>query len=52
MTNVTNKEPYLQAYYPPRPTKWTLFMRQCFPWQVIRFVILNWKMLKLMRDSH
>lgn len=52
MTKALNRDPYLQAYYPPQPTKFTLFMRQFLPWQIIRFVVINLKMLKLMRDSH
>ena len=51
MTKATNKEPYLQAYYPPQPTKFTLFTRKFIPWQMVRFVIINLKILKLMRNS-
>jgi len=44
---VTNKDPYEQAFYPPKPTKWTLFMRKFLPWQIIRFIIINMKMVWL-----
>ena len=47
-----NKEPYQQAYYPPKPTGLTCFMRKFLPWQFVRFVIINLKMIKLMSRSH
>jgi len=48
----TNKEPYQQAYYPPTPTGWTRYMRTSLPWQAFRFLVINFKMLKLMSKSH
>ncbi len=47
-----NREPYQQAYYPPRPTTLTRFMRKFLPWQLVRFAVINLKMIKLMRKSH
>lgn len=49
---ITNKEPYQQAYYPPRPTGFTRFMRTCLLWQFWRFLVINLKMFKLMSKSH
>jgi hypothetical protein len=49
---VTNKEPYQQAYYPPKPTKLTCFMRKFLPWQMLRFAVINFKMIRLMGKSH
>ena len=49
---VTNKEPYQQAYYPPIPTQWTRYMRTSLLWQLYRFAVINFKMLKLMARSH
>lgn len=52
MTNrITNKEPYQQAYYPPMPTGLTCYMRKSILWQGIRFIIINFKILKLMAKS-
>ncbi len=48
----TNKEPYQQAYYPPKPTRFTRYMRKFLPWQFIRFIVINLKMIKLMANSH
>ena len=48
----TNKEPYQQAYYPPKPTGTTIYMRRFLPWQIIRFIVINLKMMKLMARSH
>jgi hypothetical protein len=47
-----NREPYQQAYYPPRPTTFTRAMRKFLPWQLVRFLVINLKMIKLMRKSH
>ena len=53
-TSVTamNREPYQQAYYPPRPTTLTRSMRKFLPWQLVRFLVINLKMIMLMRKSH
>ncbi|MGO8738198.1 hypothetical protein [Rhodoblastus sp.] len=48
----TNKEPYQQAYYPPKPTGFTCYMRKFPPWQFIRFIVLNLKIMKLLGSSH
>lgn len=47
-----NKEPYQQAYYPPAPTGFTRHMRTSLVWQCIRFLVINFKILKLMGKSH
>ena len=52
MTKQMNKEPYQQAYYPPTPTGITKYMRSNILWQLVRFAVINFKMLKLMRKSH
>ncbi|HJW24594.1 MAG TPA: hypothetical protein VJ576_06825 [Rhodocyclaceae bacterium] len=52
MMKIANKEPYQQAYYPPAPTTFTRLMRTSFLWQAVRFLVINLKMLKLMRNSH
>jgi hypothetical protein len=52
MSKPINKEPYQQAYYPPVPTGITRHMRNNIIWQIVRFIVINVKMLKLMRNSH
>ncbi len=49
---MTNPEPYQQAYYPPKPTGLTRWSRVSLLWQLIRFVVINLKMLKLLAKSH
>lgn len=49
---MSNKEPYQQAYYAPAPTGFTRWMRTFVPWQLVRFVVINLKMLRLMGKSH
>ena len=34
------------------PTRWTIFLRTFIPWQMVRFVVINLKMLRLIRRSH
>ncbi len=38
--------------YAPRPTRMTLFLRTFLPWQLVRFVAINLKMLRLIAKSH
>lgn len=47
-----NSKPYEQAYYPPKPNRFTRFMRTCVIWQFIRFIVINIKMLKVVSKSH
>jgi hypothetical protein len=47
----TNKDPYQQAFYAPTPNGFTRFMRTCVLWQVVRFIVINYKILKLMSKS-
>ena len=44
--------PYTQNDFTPVPTKFSVFMRTCIPWQFIRFVIVNIKMLIVVSKSH
>jgi len=46
------KRSYSQEYYAPMPTKTTLFWRNFVPWQAIRFLVLNLKILKIVVKGH
>jgi hypothetical protein len=39
-------------FYAPKPTRWTLFLRTFLPWQMWRFVLINVKMIGIIRRSH
>lgn len=41
-----------EAFFATRPTRWTLFLRTFIPWQVVRFVAINLKMVRLIGRSH
>ncbi len=47
-----------RPWRPPRtpdaalPTRLTVFMRTFVPWQLLRFAVINLKMLRLIRRSH
>ena len=36
----------------PVPTRGTIFLRTFIPWQIVRFVAINLKMLRLIWRSH
>ncbi|MGB9609700.1 MAG: hypothetical protein ACPL7M_01915 [Bryobacteraceae bacterium] len=45
--------PHLRPwFYATKPTWWTRFLRTFLPWQVVRFIVINLKMLVLIRRSH
>jgi len=43
------RQPYEQSFYPAVPTRFTKAMRTNLLWQLFRFVILNIKMLRMVR---
>jgi hypothetical protein len=43
---------YYDEAYPPVPDETTLFWRKFLPWQLIRFVILNIKMIRIVAGGH
>ena len=47
-----NERAYKKEFYPPVPTGLTKYMRQNLIWQIIRFISINLKMLKVVRKSH
>ncbi len=36
----------------PKPTRFTLFLRQFLPWQLFRFVVINLKMFRMIGKGH
>lgn len=43
---------YSDESYPPFPTKGTLFWRRFVPWQVIRFFVLNLRIIRIVVGGH
>jgi hypothetical protein len=43
---------YSEQYYPPTPNNFTLFLRRSILFQIIRFFILNYKILKILIKGH
>lgn len=41
-----------EAFYATTPTRWTVFLRTLVPWQMIRFLAINLKMVRLIARSH
>lgn len=52
MINRNSVEAYKDESYPPVPTKTTRFWRKFFPWQVIRFFVLNLKIMRIVIGGH
>jgi len=45
--------PHLRPwFYATKPTRFTRFLRTFIPWQMVRFAVINLKMLVLIRRSH
>jgi hypothetical protein len=45
----TLRKAYEQSYYPPVPTRFTQRLRTNLLWQFIRFLVINIKMLRMVR---
>jgi hypothetical protein len=43
------RKPFEQSYYPPVPTKLTKSFRTNLVWQFFRFLVLNIRMLRMVR---
>ena len=45
-------KPYSREFFAPRPSALTLFFRTFVPWQLVRFVWVNVKMIRMIGKSH
>ncbi len=43
---------YKDEDYPPLPTAYKRFMRKFWPWQIIRFFVLNLKIMRIVVGGH
>jgi hypothetical protein len=50
--NNKNITPYSDESYPPVPTTNTRFWRSFVPWQIIRFFVLNLKIIRIVVGGH
>lgn len=41
-----------ELHFPPMPTRSTRFWRKFFPWQIIRFFVLNLKIMRIIIGGH
>ncbi len=41
-----------ESFYATKPTRFTVFLRTFVPWQMVRFAVINLRMLKLIGISH
>ena len=44
--------PYSNEYYATTPTGWTKFWRTCILFQIIRFFVLNLKVMRIIVGGH
>lgn len=52
MTNpektANNLPPYMkESMYATRPTRLTVFLRTFLPWQILRFLLINFRMMRM-----
>jgi len=47
-----NIKPYDPSFEVMVPTPFVKFMRTCILWQIIRFIVINVKMLIIIQKSH
>jgi hypothetical protein len=53
MATETPPRPHLtEQFYATKPTRFTVFLRTFLPWQLVRFALINLKMLRIIRRSH
>lgn len=45
-------QPYSREFFVPRPAAFTLFFRTFVLWQLVRFVAVNIKMIRMIGKSH
>ncbi len=38
-----------ESMYSTRPTRLTVFLRTFLPWQILRFILINFRMLQMIR---
>ena len=43
---------YSEQYYPPTPNNFTLFLRRSVIVQLFRFLVLNYKIIKIVLKGH
>jgi hypothetical protein len=41
-----------EHFFATKPTRFTVFLRTFLPWQMVRFAVINLKMLRIIRRSH
>jgi hypothetical protein len=44
--------PYSREFFAPRPSTWVLFFRTFVLWQIVRFIAVNIKMLRMIGKAH
>lgn len=52
MKNEKRLTPYSEISFVTVPGKSTRFFRKFIPWQIIRFIVLNIKMIKIVAGGH
>ncbi|MCB0391392.1 MAG: hypothetical protein KDD58_08875 [Bdellovibrionales bacterium] len=50
--NLYVQDAYQPEYYSLTPTKMVRFFRVFWPWQILRFIFINIKMVKMIGKSH
>jgi hypothetical protein len=46
------RRPYEVFYFATTASRWRRFLRTFIPWQIVRFVLINLRMLRMIGKSH
>jgi hypothetical protein len=51
---LTEREPHhlRESFYASHPGRFTVFLRTFLPWQLLRFAVINMRMLRIIARSH
>lgn len=52
MEHKTKPKVYYDEAYPPVPTKWVKFTRKFILWQLLRFLVINFKVMRIVAYGH
>ena len=52
MNQKSKARAYYDEAYPPMPTRSTRFWRKAYLWQIYRFFVLNWKIMRIVAGGH
>lgn len=50
--NIKKTNPYSEESYATEPTGWTKFWRTCILYQIVRFFVIGFKVIRIVAGGH